>query len=168
MKSGRAIIVGIIGAIVVMLIVWLGGRVGGASADLAALTAASIAGRTDVSTWLAGVVTQLVLGACAALVYAALFEWLFEHAGSWLGLAVAVPHAIVAGLILGFLPADRLIAAGLTPPGAFYEFAGGWCIAAFVVAHLAFGWFVGAAYGRTRHTVHSTPRAWTEVPRGGD
>jgi hypothetical protein len=168
MKLWRAVGIGVLGDAIVMAVVWLGGRMGGTSADLAGLTAACATGRADGSAWLLGLVLQLVLGACAALVYAALFEWLFERAGAWLGLAVAVPHAVIAGLIVGFLPADRLMAAGVMPPGAFYEFRGGWCIVAFVVAHLAFGWLVGAAYGATRHAVRGAPRTWFEVPRSGD
>jgi hypothetical protein len=165
MKIGRAVLAGSVGAVVVIVVVWLGGRLAGTSADLAALTAACIAGRAGGPSWFVGLFAQLVLGACAALVYAALFERLFEHAGAWLGLAVAVPHVIVAGLIVGFLPGDRIIAAGLTPPGAFYEFGGRWCIGGFIVAHLLFGWLVGVTYRRPRHATSRASRGWLEVPR---
>ena len=165
MKLGRAILVGVIGAVIVFVIVWITGRVVGVAADLASLTAAALVGQTGGAAWVAGFVAQLLLGACAAIVYAAIFEWVTERSGAWIGLAIAIAHVIVAGLVVGFLPGERLIEAGVMPPGAFYEYRGPWCIAAFVVAHLVFGWFVGITYGATRQNRRWVSRPWAEVPR---
>jgi hypothetical protein len=113
--------------------------------------------------WLAGFVAQLIVAVIAAIVYAAIFEWVTRRAGFWIGVAIAVPHLVIAGLIVGFLPADPLIAAGLRAPGAFFEYEGVWAVIAFICAHLAFGAVVGTIYGATRHPATAAPRIWLDV-----
>ena len=165
MRVSRAIAAGVIGALVVLSLVWIVGWVQGVDTDLCALTAAVVFGSTGGAAWLGGFVIQLVVGAVAALVYGALFEWVTARAGGWVGFAIGVAHAILAGLAVGFLPGDRILDAGLTPPGAFYEYRGAWCLVAFVCAHLFFGIFVGRVYGDTEHQPSRETRRWAEVPR---
>jgi hypothetical protein len=165
MRSRRAVLAGVVGGITVLAIVWAGGYASGANADLVALTAAIVLGRVTIATWIVGLCAQLAIAIVAALLYAAVFEWITRRAGVLIGLAIAVPHVVVAGLAVGFLPGDRLIGAGIAPPGAFYEYRGFWCLAAFIAGHLVFGSIVGAMYGPTRHVAPWTKRVWSEVAR---
>ena len=162
MRTRRTILAGIVGCVVTVSIIGLATRVSSSSGDICALVGALVTGRTDMLGWLAGFVVQLVVGVIAAFVYAAIFEWVTRRAGIVLGLAIAVPHMVIAGLSVGFLPGDALIASGLLPVGAFFEYAGGWVVIAFVCAHLAFGAVVGTLYGRPRHEIPPTGRGWLQ------
>lgn len=165
MKLSRAIVGGLIGGVAVMAIVWLAGWATGGDGDLSALLGAVITHDDGLLAWTSGCVVQLVVAVIAAIAYAAIFEWVVRRGGAIVGLVVAMGHVIVAGLAVGFLPVDGIVAAGLQPPAAFMEYRGLWVLAAFVLAHLMFGISVGAMYG---HTIHAAPRAkvqWQEVLR---
>jgi len=163
MKLERVIVAGVVGGCAVLLIVWAGGLLAHADGDLVGLSAAALFARAGWIAWVGGLIAQLVVAVAAAIAYAIVFEWVTRRANALIGLAVALPHVIIAGLVVGFLPASRLIAGDVMPPGAFYEFRGAWCIAAFVAAHLAFGVLVGAMYGRTRHTMPTVTYRFVEV-----
>lgn len=163
MKLTRPILAGVVGVVIVYIIVLFGGELSGRSTDLCYLLGASISARLDGWTWLLGAVGQLVIGIVAALVYAAVFEWVTRRAGVMVGFAVALAHVVVAGIATGFLPAQRLLDAGLDPPGAFLEYRGLFAIMAFVIAHLLFGCIVGVLYGRPRHTVVEWRATWIDV-----
>ena len=165
MKLVRAIGAGLVGTGVVLLVVWGVGRLTQTDGDLSALAAAVVFGVLNTLTWWLGLILQLIVGVVVAIVYATIFEWITRRAGLLLGLAIGIPHAILAGLGVGALPASRMIDAGIMPPGAFYEYRGAWCIVAFVLAHVAFGCIVGAAYGQTRHGVPWVSRPWRAVAR---
>jgi hypothetical protein len=163
MKTGRAITAGIVGGIVVVIALIAVGWITGASSDLCRLGGVILTGRLDVVGWLAGALAQLVIAIIAAIVYAVIFEFVTRRADPLIGLAVAVPHVIVAGLAMGFLPAAPLIDAGIGPPGAFMEYRGPWVIVTFVLAHLAFGAIVGKLYGSARHSPVAASYRWTEI-----
>jgi len=163
MKIGRAIVAGIVGGIVVVIALIVVGWLVGANADLCRLGGVILTRRLDAAGWLAGAVAQLVIAIIAALVYAAIFELVTRRADALIGLAIAVPHVIVAGLAMGFIPASPLIDAGIGPPGAFMEFRGPWVIVTFVLAHLAFGALVGRLYGNTRHSPDLASYRWVEI-----
>jgi hypothetical protein len=153
MRSRRAIFAGIVGCIVVVTIVAAAERLSGSGADICSMSGALVIGRTDALGWVVGFVVQSVIAVIAAFVYGAIFEWVTRHAGAIIGLAIAIPHVIIAGLGVGFIPADPLLARNLAPPGAFLEYEGSWAVLAFVCAHLLFGVVVGSLYGKTRHTI---------------
>jgi hypothetical protein len=163
MKTGRAIVAGIAGSIVVVIAMCVVGWLTGTNSDLCRLGGVVLTGRLDAIGWLAGAAAQLAIAIIAALVYAAIFELVSRRAGPLIGLAIAVPHAIVAGLAMGFIPATPLIEAGVGVPGAFMEFYGPWVVATFVLAHLAFGALVGKLYGRARHSPARASYRWTEI-----
>ncbi|MEO6877761.1 MAG: hypothetical protein ABI205_04725 [Gemmatimonadaceae bacterium] len=155
MKLGRTIVAGIVGGAMVLAVIGGVGRLGGSHADLCALTGVIVTGRTDSIGWLTGCAAQLTVAVIAALVYAAIFEWVTRRAGAMVGAAIAVPHVTLAGLAVGFLPVSRVIAAGRTPPGFFLEALGPVMVLTFVCAHLLFGTGVGLVYGQT-HEQRST------------
>lgn len=163
----RAITAGVVGYILVVAVVAFAGRLSGSDADLCALAGALVTGRDDSVAWLTGCAVQLLVAVVAALAYAAIFEWITRRAGALIGLAIAVPHAVAAGLAVGFLPAAPLIGLGITPPGAFLEYRGGWVVAAFVLAHLMFGTIAGVLYGPVRHVAPAGEAIWRDVTHTG-
>jgi hypothetical protein len=138
------------------------GLLTGANADLFALGGVILTGRRDAIGWLTGAAAQLIIAAIAGVVYAVIFEIVTRRAGALIGFAIAVPHAVVAGLAIGFIPVSRLIDAGIGPPGAFMEYRGAWVVATFVLAHLAFGTLMGSLYGTAQHAPHTT-RQWRDI-----
>jgi hypothetical protein len=163
MKIGRAIVAGIVGGIVVIVAMIVVGVVAGTDADLCALAGAVITGREDAAAWVIGCASQMVVAVIAALVYAAVFEWIVRRAGAVIGVAIALAHGVVAGIAVGFLPISGMVNAGMSPPGAFLEYRGWPVIVTFVLAHLAFGAIVGARYGETLHRVASGRATWHDV-----
>jgi hypothetical protein len=163
MKTWRAIVAGLAGGVLAVAIVQGAAWVSGGEGDLCGLLGAVVTGDAGTAAWIAGCVAQLAMAAAGGIVYAAIFEWVVTRAGALTGAAIAVPHAIVAGLAMGFLPASRLLDAGVMPPGAFMEYRGATVLAAFVAAHLVFGAVVGGTYGGTRHAVRSTTLVWHDV-----
>lgn len=167
-RVGRAETAGIAGGILVVVVVRVAGWLVESDADLCTLGGAVLLRRTDAVGWLAGAVAQLLIAIVAALVYALVFEWVTRRAGALIGLAIAVPHVVIAGLAVGFIPAARMLDLGIGPPGAFLEYRGGWVVAAFVLAHLAFGTIVGAWYGKTRHADLRERQEWRDVSEGAN
>jgi hypothetical protein len=163
MHTRRAIISGLIGGVLAIAIVRGAAWLSGGEGDLCALLGAIVTGHEGTAAWIAGCVVQLVAAAVAAIIYAVIFEFVMNHASAATGALIAVPHAVVAGLAVGFLPAARLIDAGTLPPGAFMEYRGAAVLAGFIVAHLAFGATVGALYGGTRHAVRDTTLVWRDA-----
>lgn len=163
MKFSRVVLAGVIGAVLVYAMVRVAGALTSMPADLCELLGSSITSTVSVWAWLLGGVAQLVLGIVASFVYASIFEWVTQRAGAPIGLIVSLAHAVVAGVSIGFLPAGRLIGAGLAPPGAFMEYRGSVVVVAFVVAHLAFGTTIGALYGRPRHEISTRRTVWREA-----
>jgi hypothetical protein len=163
MKLRRAIAAGVLGAVLVYLIVLAAATLSSSHADLCLLIGASITGRLGGWSWLIGAVGQLIVAMVAAIVYAAIFEWVTRRGGAIVGFIIALGHVVVAGIAVGFMPTSRLIAADMAPPGAFMEYRGLLVIAAFILAHLAFGTSVGMLYGRTRHRTEVPVVVWRDV-----
>ena len=163
MKLRRAVVAGLVGCGVVIVAMAIAGAVSGTEADLCALTGAVITGRTGAVSWLVGCLAQVVVAIIAALIYAAVFEWLVRRADALIGLAIAVPHAVIAGIVIGFLPVSGMLNAGIAAPGAFLEYRGWVVIVTFVLAHVGFGAIVGARYGTTLHRVPSARPTWRDV-----
>lgn len=163
MKLVRAVVLGVVGTVLVYLIVLAAGALSSNNADLCLLTGASLTGLLGGWSWLIGAVGQLIVAIIAAIVYAAIFEWVTRRAGAVVGFIIALGHVVVAGIAVGFIPASRLIAADIVPPGAFMEYRGLLVVTGFIVAHLVFGILVGTAYGRTRHRPGVPAVVWRDV-----
>src|SRR5947209_7281406 len=124
MKLGRTVVASLVGCCVVVVAMVVVGAISRTDADLCALGGAVIAGRDDTMGWLIGCASQVVVAVIAGLVYAFIFEWIVRRAGAIVGLAVAIPHAVIAGIGVGFLPVTGILEAGMSPPGAFLEYRG--------------------------------------------
>lgn len=162
MKLLRAVVSGLVGAVIVYAIVAIAGRAAGREADLCLLLGASITGQAGAWTWVVGAIGQLVTGAVAAVIYAAIFEWVTQRAGAVIGLIIGLAHVVFAGIATGFLPAQRLLDATLRPPGAFLDYRGLVVLVAFVIAHVLFGVLVGTLYGPVRHVIRGRV-LWSDV-----
>ena len=166
MKFARAIGSGLLGGVVAVVAVvafCAGTWLLGADSDVGALFGAPFMSGGGAVAWLIGCLVQLGVAAIVGVVYAAVFEWVTRRSGMLVGLLVAIPHVIVAGLAMGFLPMGSGDI-GVGHPGAFLEYRGAMAIGVFVVAHLLYGITVGAAYGRPRHSVPAgPPLVWTDV-----
>lgn len=163
MKLIRAIVSGLVGAVMVWIIVLVAGMIAKNQSDLCLLSGASITGATGSWSWIVGAVSQLVLGAIAGVIYAAIFEWVTRRAGAKVGFVIGLAHVVVAGIGIGFLPAQQLLAASIQPPAAFLEYRGWIPMIGFIVAHIAFGTLVGTIYGRVRHAVTDARLEWRDV-----
>lgn len=93
-----------------------------------------------------GVVAHVVGGALLGVGYAAVFEWVTHRAGALVGLALAVPHAVVTGLAFAFFPLLRPALFAADPPGAFLEYGGAGAALSLVAFVLVYGTLVGTLY----------------------
>lgn len=151
MKSGRTLLIGVVGALLAVGIERLAGLVAGRDADLCRLVGALLMRSVTLPAILLGCASQLVVAIISAYIYTVIFEYVTRRAGAMMGFIIGLGHVVVAGLVIGFMPGDRLLDAGVMPPGAFMEYRGAVVLVGFLLAHLAFGTFVGATYGATVH-----------------
>jgi hypothetical protein len=157
------LVIGLLGAVLAVGIERTAGWIAGRDADLCVLVGAVLTGRSSVGTMMLGCIGQLVVAVVSAFVYALIFEHVTRCAGALIGLIVGLGHALIAGLMVGFMPGDRLMQAGTMPPGAFMEYRGSIVLAGFLLAHVAFGTFVGATYGATVHPASPPAPRWREL-----
>ena len=146
MKVGKALIAGIVGGVAMTLLAWLGRQMGiGLNGEMMLGTMVSSPGS---AAWLIGFVMHMMLSVVIALAYAWGFERVTHRAGAVVGLGFAVIHVILAGMVMGIIPAMHpMIPEQMPAPGAFMANMGTTFVALFVIEHLTFGAIVGAMYG---------------------
>jgi len=166
MKPGRTLLIGVVGALLAVGIERLAGLVAGRDADLCLLVGALLTRSVTLSAILLGCASQLVVAIVSAYIYAFIFEYVTRRAGALVGFIIGLGHVVVAGLVVGLMPGDRLMDAGVMPPGAFMEYRGAVVLIGFLLAHLAFGTFVGATYGAPVHRASAPKPRWVERWRG--
>ena len=106
--------------------------------------------------WVAGFLVHLVISALIALVYAWGFEHVTHRAGWSIGMAFALIHIVIGGVVMGMVPGIHPMVPEMMPaPGAFMSGMGAIGVAAFVVEHLAYGSIVGAAYEPLRRPIQA-------------
>ena len=149
MKTGKAIIAGLVGGIAMTVLGWLVRLVGlDMNAEMMLGTMVSSPGAT---AWAIGFVMHLMLSALIALAYAWGFERI-HRAGAGAGLGFAVIHIAIAGLVMAMIPAMHpMIPEQMPAPGAFMANMGATFVALFVLEHLLYGAIVGATYGPVLH-----------------
>lgn len=162
MKRLRTLIIGVIGTLIAVGIERCAGWIAHSDADLCLLVGAVLTGGSSGQAVAIGCLVQLVVAVISAYIYAGIFEYVTRRAGAVIGGLIGVGHVTVAGLIVGFLPGERLLAAGIAPPGAFMEYRGWIVLAGFLLAHIAFGVFVGATYGAPVHAASPPEPHWRD------
>lgn len=151
-KAGRAFVAGVVGGAMMSLGAW-------AARDLRAIPIElemALGTLTGLSpgrgTFAIGLVMHLTICGLCAHLYAIVFEHLAHRAGALTGAIASIVHAMIAGLVIGALPAIHpQMPEVLASPGPFLSHFGDLAVAMFVIAHALFGAIVGTIYGRVLH-----------------
>jgi hypothetical protein len=157
MRTSRAAIAGIAGALVMSLAMALA-RLLGVPVSLEAMLG-SLFGVEGTVAWMAGFALHLAMGAVVAIVYAVGFEYAVQRSGIAVGAALGVAHGLLAGLFMTAIPAmNPLVATSPLAPGPFFariEYGP----ALFLALHALFGAVVGIVYGPVMHKPHLISRS---------
>jgi hypothetical protein len=146
MNYRKALLAGVVGGIGMSIVLAMA-RLLGMPANLELMLGSMLTRTTDLTAWIVGFVMHLIISALIALVYAAGFEYLTHRAGWLLGLAFSIPHAIIAGIFMGMVPAMHpLIPEQMPAPGAFMANLGIMGVIGEFMAHMVYGAIVGALY----------------------
>jgi hypothetical protein len=153
MKIIRAVIAGVLGALVMSFAMWIL-RLGGVDVNLEALLGSMLVSGDRASAWMAGFLLHLAVGGVAGLVYAGVFEMAVQRSGLVLGAGLGICHGLLAGLMMSGIPAMNPLALGTqAAPGPFLQnLAYGPFV--FLLLHGLFGAVVGLVYGPTVQHAH--------------
>lgn len=147
MKTSKAVIAGIIGAVAMTAIMWMGRTLMGMPANLEMMLGTMFGGPPGPMKWALGFAMHLMAGVAFALIYAAIFEKVTHRAGALVGAGIGVAHTIFSGLMLGAIPMMHpLIPEQMPAPGMFMSNVPMGVIAFFML-HIIFGAIVGGMYG---------------------
>ena len=150
MKANRAFFSGLLGGIVLTILL-AGARVIGISELNLEMTLGTLGTTPDLNAWTIGFVLHLMLAGVFALVYGQIFEHL-ARAGVGIGLLVGLLHAVVVGIVLGFLTwIHPVLGAELPAPGFFAAGLGLDDVLVFLAVHMIFGMLVGVLYEKPLH-----------------
>jgi hypothetical protein len=157
MRTERAIVAGIVGAVAMSLAMAVA-RLLGIGASLEPMLG-SMFGIHGAAAWIAGFVLHLIIGAVAALGYAVCFEYALQRSGPLVGAALGVAHGLMAGLFMSAIPMmNPLVTPSRSGAGPFLENLD-FGPALFIGVHAVFGAVVGAVYGHVRHEPHLIRRS---------
>lgn len=154
---------GLLGAVVMILVLWLARMAALTEFDFAASLGSAFTHDLSASAWTLGFIIHTALGIAFALAYAEVFEALGR--ATWTrGVLLAIPHALFAGLVIWALPnVNPLIPQELPAPGYMAVNYGWLSFAVYVLMHLAFGAIVGGLY--EVRPEHAVPRRRPLRPR---
>jgi hypothetical protein len=165
MKSGKALVAGLVGGVAMTVLAWLVRRLG-LDMNAEMMLGSMVSSSPGLATWLIGFVMHLVISALIALIYAWGFERVTHRAGAVVGLGFAVIHVVIAGIVMAMIPAIHpMIPERMPAPGAFLSNMGGTFVALFVLEHLLYGAIVGAMYGPVEHPAAGRPVAAADARR---
>jgi hypothetical protein len=165
MKTGRAIVAGLVGGLAMTLFAWLV-RQTGLQMNAEMMLGSMASSSPGPTTWLIGFVIHLVISALIALIYAWGFERVTHRAGLVVGLGFGVIHVVIAGIVMAMIPAIHpMIPESMPAPGAFMASMGGTFVVLFVIEHLLYGATVGAMYGPVEHPAAERPVAAADARR---
>jgi hypothetical protein len=163
MNWGNAIGAGILGAVFMTAILLVLRALGVTPMNLEMMLGTLFTESPGLGSWFLGLAIHLAAGALFGVVYGAIME-AARRRGPGVGVAIAVPHAILSGILLPVVGAMHpLVQAGrMVNPGAFAAAAGPLAFVLFVGLHLVFGSVVGGAYELRRFPAGTGP---SEIPR---
>ena len=146
MKVGKALIAGVVGGVAMTALGW-GVRQMGIDMN-AEMMFGTMVSAPGTAAWLIGFAMHMMISAAIALIYAWGFEHVTHRAGAVVGVGFAVIHIIIAGMVMGMIPAIHpMIPEQMPAPGAFLAKMGATFVAFFVIEHLIYGAIVGSMYG---------------------
>lgn len=164
MKTSKAVIAGLVGALVLTLFGWVARTFMELPVNLELMLGTMLGLAPGAGAWFLGLCLHLAAGAGFALAYAWCFENLTHQAGVKPGLLFGFAHAISAGLILAAIPMlHPMVPEEMAAPGAFMSGLGALGVFLLFAEHLVFGAIVGGMYGTAIHAGpgdmgHAAPR----------
>ena len=151
MKSSKAFWAGVLGALMMVIVMWMGRTTMGMTMSLAMMLGTMFL-TMGSRAWILGLFMHLAIGGVIGLVYALAFERLTHKADVWTGVALGFINALLAGLVMGILPAIHpRIPESMPAPGYFLWSMGMSGVVVLVLAHLLYGAIVGGMYGPVMH-----------------
>ena len=147
MRPGKAILFGILGAAAISLVTAVLRAFGlPLSIELVLGTLTGI--EPGGTAFGIGLLIHLTMGALFGLLYAYLFEKVWDHGGATTGMLTAVVHASLIGILIGLTPQFHpMIPERMPDPGPYFANLGVLGVLTFFGAHLLYGAIVGAGYG---------------------
>lgn len=151
MNAKRAFSAGVLGGIVMTILVVVGNLLG-MNVSLSMILGTLFGLEPSATAWILGFVVHLVISGLIALAYAAVFERLRRPATASVGVGLSIIHALIGGVVMGFIPMIHWLIPGTLPaPGFFLQNAGPSPLAGiviFFVLHMIYGAIVGGLYHR--------------------
>lgn len=147
MRPGRAILFGVLGAAAISLLSAIV-RAAGVPISIEMLMGTLTGLPAGSTAFGVGLVMHLIVGGLFGLLYAYLFERVWDHGGATTGMLLAVIHASLIGIFIGLTPQFHpLVPERMADPGPFFANLGVVGVVTFFGAHLLYGAIVGAGYG---------------------
>jgi hypothetical protein len=160
MRPGRAILFGILGALAITV---LTGVLRGLGTPMSIeIFLGTLTGLQPSGTAFGiGLLVHLALGGLFGLLYAFLFERVWDHGGATTGMLLAVIHAALIGIALGLTPQFHpMVPERVADPGPYFANLGVLGVLSFFAVHLVYGAIVGAGYGHV-----AAERQWAPTGR---
>lgn len=146
MRAGLAFWAGVLGAIVMVIGMWIAYGAGATGFSFSWWWGAMALGNTSGASWVLGFFIHLVLGGLIGLVYGAFFEAIGR--ANWaLGLLGGFVQLVICGFALyGISLIQPAVPEVIVNPGMFTAYWGAASIATFCLVIMAFGLIVGSMY----------------------
>lgn len=158
MKTGKAFLGGMIGAVVMSAILWIARNWLGIPAHMEMMLGTMVVSTPALTAWLVGFGIHVLIGGVLALIYAWGFEHVTHRAGWMVGLGFGLIHATISGLGMAMVPAIHpMIPERMPAPGAFMANLGAIGIVAEYALHAVYGAIIGALYGPVAGERRSAP-----------
>jgi hypothetical protein len=148
MKTGKAFLAGVLGAVVMSGILWIARNAMGIPAHMEMMLGTMVVQKAALTAFLIGFGIHVLIGGVLALVYAWGFEHVTHRAGWLVGAGFGLVHATISGLGMAMVPAIHpMIPEQMPAPGAFMSNLGVIGIVAEYALHVVYGAIIGALYG---------------------
>lgn len=158
MRTTRAVSFGLLGAGAISAVTALL-RLVGVPIQIELLVGTAFGVAPGPAAFALGFATHLAMGGAFGLLYAWLFETVWDHGGAATGAILAMLHASLLGMAIGLTPQFHpYVPERIADPGAYFANAGVAGVVAFFAAHILYGAIVGGGYGHV-----AAEREW-----GGD
>jgi hypothetical protein len=155
MKTSRALLAGLIGALAMSAAMFLIRELG-EDVNLEVILGSMFAGVTTLPPWLTGFILHLIVGSLMGLLYAITFE-IVESSGPLTGGGLGLANGLLAGLFMSGITAMNPLSLGFHSPGPYLvHMKFGPVI--FLLVHCIYGMVVGLVYGHPLHRPRLYPR----------
>jgi hypothetical protein len=168
MRAGLAFWAGVLGAVVMVLGMWIAYGAGATGFSFGWWWGSMVLGTTGGGSWILGFVIHLFVGGLIGLIYAAAFEAIGRSNWGW-GLLGGFIQLVISGFVLGWISdVHPAIPAVIANPGFFTAHWGWASILTFCLVTLAFGMIIGGLYEPIHQTLRPPARrgAAEEFPVG--